>query len=88
MPEEPDLEAVANMDLEADDALRLRVLENLRPLERLGNEPELVRALETALERNFEGDGARRQLAVARAKIAEIKRRLPRMAATNRRLRG
>ena len=87
LPEELDLETVASMELGSENA-RAFALENMRALERLGNEPELVHALETALERNLEGEGARRQLAVVRAELAEIKRRLPRMAATHRRLRA
>jgi len=85
LPEEPDLEAVAGMDLGGENA-RAFALENLRALERLGNEPELIHALETAFERNFEGEGARKQLADARAELAEIKRRLPRLAAIRKRI--
>ena len=87
LPEEPDLEAVASMDLGGENA-RAFALENLKTLQRLGNEPELAYALETALERNFEGEGVRRQLAATRAELAEIQRRLPRLAATHKRLRA
>ena len=87
LPEEPDLEAVASMDLGGESA-RAFALENLMALQRMGNEPGLAYALETALERNFEGEGVRRQLAVARAELAKIKRRLPGLAATHKRLRA
>ena len=86
LPEEPDLEAIANIDLEGEEVLRLRVLENLRVLEKLGTEPELVQALETALERNFEGEGIKRQLEITRAELAEFKSRLRRLAASHKRL--
>jgi hypothetical protein len=88
LPEEPDLEAIASMDLRGKNDLRIRVLENLRALERLGDEPELVHALETAFERNFEGEGARRQLAVIRADLEETKGRLSRLATKHRQLKA
>ena len=74
------------MDLEGDEAKRLRVLENLRALEKSGNEPELVSALQTVLERNFEGEGTRRQLEITRAELEELKSRFPRLAANRRQL--
>lgn len=85
LPGEPDLEAVAGMDLEAESA-RAFALENLKALEKLGTEPDLVHALETALERNFEGEVIRRQLAVTRAELAEFKSRLRRLVANHKQL--
>jgi hypothetical protein len=50
LPEELDPQTIANLSLEGENA-RAFALENLRVLERLGNEPEL--ALETAVETSF-----------------------------------
>jgi hypothetical protein len=86
LPEELDPATIASIDLEGDEAKRLRVLENLRALERSGNEPELVSALQTVLERNFEGEGTRRQLEITRAELEELKSRFPRLAANRRQL--
>jgi hypothetical protein len=75
LPEELDPETIANLALEGEHA-RAFALENLRALERLGNEPELARALDTALERSFEGEHARRRLAATRTELLETRRRL------------
>jgi hypothetical protein len=88
LPEEPDLQAIASMNLGGDDAVRLRVLENLKALEKLGNEPELVRAIETALERNFEVEGVKRQLAITSAALAKTSRRLHEVGTKLKRLKS
>ncbi|HEX6709951.1 MAG TPA: hypothetical protein VF068_06430 [Rubrobacter sp.] len=75
LPGELDPETIANLSLEGENA-RAFALENLRALERLGNEPELARALETALESNFEGEHVRRQLDGTRTELVETRRRL------------
>ena len=51
-------------------------LENLRALERLGNEPELVRALGSALENCFGGEHLHKQLEGTRTELLETRRRL------------
>ena len=87
LPGEPDLEAVAGMDL-AGESARTFALENLRALEKLGTEPGLVHALETALERNFDGEGVRRRLEITRSELEKTRGMLARLSTNNRRLRA
>lgn len=75
LPELPDPETIASSVLDGDNA-RAFALENLRALERLGNEPELTRALETALKNTFGAEYARSQLAATSNKLIETRRRL------------
>src|SRR5215217_6344860 len=75
LPEELDLETIASPALEGDHS-RAFAPENLRTLEWMGYEPELARALETALEKSFGGEHARRQLAATRTELVETTRRL------------
>ena len=62
LPEVPGPETIAGFVLDGDHA-RALALDNLRALERLGNEPELARALDTALKNTFGAEYARSQLA-------------------------
>ena len=75
LPEELDPQAIANLSLEGEND-RAFALENLRALKRLGNEPEITSALETALESNFGGEQLRRQLSSTRTELVETRRRL------------
>ena len=75
LPQELYHETIATLVLEGQHA-RVFALENLRALERLGNEPELVRALDTALESSFGGEHAHRQLAATHTELVETRRRL------------
>jgi hypothetical protein len=75
LPEELDPETIASMVLEGEH-VRAFALENLRALERLGAEPELARALDTALGNSFGGEHVRRRLDAARTELMETRRRL------------
>lgn len=75
LPEVPDPETIASLSLVSENA-RAFALENLRALERLGTEPELARALDTALENSFGGKHLRRQLDLTRTELQETRRRM------------
>ncbi|HJQ30513.1 MAG TPA: hypothetical protein VJ827_14330 [Rubrobacter sp.] len=75
LPGELDPDSIANLSLEGENA-RAFALENLRALERLGTEPELACALETALQNSFGGEHLRRQLDAARTELLETRIRL------------
>jgi hypothetical protein len=75
LPEDLDPKTIANVSLEGEND-RAFALENLRALKSLGNEPEIVSALEIALECNFGGEQLHRQLAATRTELVETKRRL------------
>src|SRR5215204_1202293 len=75
LPEERDLETIGSPAL-AGDHSRAFAPENSRTLEWMGYEPELARALETAREKSFGGEHARRQLAATRTDLVETTRRL------------
>ena len=60
----------------------------MRALEKLGSEPELVHALESVLERNFEGEGLSRELEITRSELEETRRKLARLSTNNRQLRA
>ena len=62
------------MSLQGENG-RAYALENLKALERLGTEPELARALDTALENSFGGEHLRRRLDETRAELLETRRR-------------
>ncbi|HEX2739500.1 MAG TPA: hypothetical protein VHM69_03555 [Rubrobacter sp.] len=74
LPEVPDPETIANLSLQGENG-RAYALENLKALERLGTEPELARALDTALENSFGGEHLRRRLDETRAELLETRRR-------------
>ena len=75
LPQELDPETIAGLTLEGENA-RAFALENLRALERLGSEPELANALDTALRRSFGAEHARSQLAATRTELVETRRKL------------
>jgi hypothetical protein len=75
LPEELDPETIANVSLEGRNDMAF-ALENLRALERLGNEPELVRALGSALENCFGGEHLHKHLEGTRTELLETRRRL------------